>query len=1104
MMRFRAVFVVAVGVLVLGLASVALGMREQARPLQPPDNSVGGMPMAMPFVIVSTGNTTWVQVHTNNTKCPGDPLLGHGGEATGGPVGSETWCYEPGIFPDSLCGSNPPWTTSCFKYVDIRSLPSQTGINYWHVDSYRTVAPPSGYTGTRSLWCGTSGFWPPGQTVTPVECGTWQNAPGYGKQWNCQIALHLPSTFNVAGGCTLYFDPRYDTECKYDYFYVDYWNGTTWNTLATFNATSNNPGSNCGAPSKPAPDYYGNVDANRLLNCNWQARTTAGIPAFKAVLTHAMLGTIVNAPYFRWRFTSDGGWDDMDGTGDSDGAAFVDNVWVYGDNPAGSGNASAYTQDFETSPIGQTFPQYWSLLNPAGVAQGWHLKHDPDAPYEGGDGDARTTCTLDSSWMFRARPEVGFPVGSKQRAGFFYSVKSPKVRINNTGAVVQYDQFMCAKDVTCDYTDSQVRFYDTVNATWCPWKNIDGYITYGGCFFWNFDRNEDVTKFYGGSNDSLQFRWDLLDTSSPGDLCFGKHGSTENVIDNVSIGFYNGNETMFVTRGIDILHDSFLPQVDQGYNSFFDAYDADSINWYKNSLHAIPRTTQLYIDVTDKDNVSSVQLKASINKGATWITKAMTFDIPQDPIHPLLGGKYYGDIKASDFSPGATSWTVGSEIWYYVLVTDGLSNLAYLPARANPAHADHNGTIDDQYHFVILPQFPVTYHGPKILLVDGHNRNLYDYNPCLTDLDNLYILEDMYENTLRDAGYCYDKWDISGAGTNAEIHPIWFNDYDAVVWFTGPYFSNYLFWKEAQVALRAYLADSGKVVLCGDRIAFDMAPTGLGGNGDDSLGGEFLGGILGTTYQKEMETAFNPGGLPFVYAKAAPTVSVFGTPVSVPLDTIVVYRECPYLKEMSYVQVNTSPPAGYTAQPLLHLTNPIGVTHADEAIYTEYQGAGQCVFVDFDLSAVINQKRTVCTGVTPAPAPDFNPGNYYGRVELMKAILFNLFGLTPNSGGGGTSDVPTGPKAVYRWALNQNSPNPLADGTKISYEVARTSNVSIKVFNAMGQLVKTLQDGRLEPNKYVAFWDGRNQTGERVSSGVYFCKMQTDEYTAVKKMAVVK
>lgn len=218
---------------------------------------------------------------------------------------------------------------------------------------------------------------------------------------------------------------------------------------------------------------------------------------------------------------------------------------------------------------------------------------------------------------------------------------------------------------------------------------------------------------------------------------------------------------------------------------------------------------------------------------------------------------------------------------------------------------------------------------------------------------------------------------------------------------------------------------------------------------------------------------------------------------------MVIYRECPYLKDMSYIKANPSPPTGYTAQALLNMLNPIGVTTADEAVYSEYQGAGQCVFVNFDLSAVINHKRTYCTGVTPAPEPDYNPGNYYGRVELMKAILYNLFGLTPISGGGGTSDVPKQP-AVFHWALAQNSPNPLSTGTQISYEVAHAGNVSIKVYNAMGQLVKVLQDGRLEPSRYVTSWDGTNQSGQHVSSGVYFYKMESEQYSAVKKMAVVK
>jgi hypothetical protein len=1084
MMRFRAVSIVAVGVLVLGLASVALGMKEQAKPLRPPDRAVGAIPMASPFIMVQQGDTTWIQVHANESNCPGDPLAGHGGEATGGPDGSETWCLEGGV--GDTCGTVAPWDTKCFTYVDVRSLPSQVGINYWHIDSYRT--DQRAYTGSRALWCGSGETW----DGKPVECGTWTNAPGYGNYWNCVVQLSLPADFTVANGCTVYFDPRYDTECKYDYFYLDYNSGTGWQTLGTFNATSNDPGDPCGGTTTPNPDNWGNSDVNRLNLCNWQERAIQNQPAFKGIITPAMLAGLTQAPAFRWRFVSDGNWSDADGQGDSDGGAFVDNVWIRGD--AGD----VYTQDFESSSISGPLPTYWSFEDPLPVAQCWHIRHDPDPPYEGGDGGARTTCLLDSSWVWRGRPEGGYSVGAAWRNGWFYRIESPSFVIQNTGCVVEYDQYMCANDYTCDYTNTRVRFYDGDNELWCPWVDIDSYILYGGCFFWNFDLDEDVTTFYGASADSMQFGWELLDVSAPSDFCRGKHGGTENIIDNVSVGFYDGNAAQFTARGIDILQDSFLEEVAQAYNSFFAAYKPDSIAKYSGpGAPPLPKTQQMYLDVSDKDNLASVEIVGSIDAGQTWVSRAMTLAVPSDPAHPEVGGEYYGTLEASDFNAGATAWDAGTECWYYIRATDDLSNVGYFPARADPSSPQHQGGIrEDYFGFSIMPLFPPTYTGVKILLVDGMNQNIFDYGQCVGDLNTIVPPEDIYEATLRDAGYCYDKYDISGAGSNQHIHPLQLTDYDAIVWFTGPYFSNYLFDKEAQQAIKAYLASGGKVVLCGDRIAYNMSVVG-----EDSLGGEFLAGIMGCTYQEEMESPFTK---PFVYAEAAPTVNVFGSPVAIPLDSVVVYRECPYLKDMSYVETNTSPPGGYVVQELLDVLN-TGPTYnnSDGAVYVEYNNAGQCVYVNFDLSAVATHTATYCSGTTPDGAPEFDAGYYYGRVDLMRVILYNLFGLPPLSGGGGTSGVEP-PKAMYQWALSQNSPNPLTSGTRIDFEVARTSDVSIKVYNAMGQLVQVLKDGRVDPGRYSVAWDGRNQAGERVSSGVYFYKMEGDRFFATKKMLVVK
>jgi hypothetical protein len=1089
MRRFRAVQIVVVGVLVLGLASVALGMKEQPRPLQPPDYAVGRLPMSGPFVLLQQGDTTWVTPHPDTSSCPGDILLGHGGEATGGPDGSETWCFEQG--PLDTCGTVSPWDILCFDHEDVRSFPSQTGINFWHVDSYN--ADEEVYTGSYSLWCGSDSVWTDGN---PVECGTWAPGkyPGYGNQWNCIVELNLDGSYTIANGCSLWFDPRYDTECKYDYFYVDFYDGSEWKTVAMFNACSDNPGGRCGDPSSENPDYWGNTDSGQPNSASWQSRSIPGEPAFYADLAtwgdSTLLDSVTAAPQFRWRFTSDGAWSDADGRGNTDGACYIDNVWVGTDN-------ARYEEDFEGGP-GSLGPE-WVFPNPAPIADAWHILYDVDPPYEGNDGGEQTTCTLDSSFTWRGRPDGGYPGSAGWRNGWFYRVKSPAVPIQNTGCVVQYDQFMCTLDYTCDYTDTKVRFYNRTYNTWCPWVNIDGFILYGGCFFWNFDSEEDVTPFYGPEADSMQFGWDLMDVSSVTDFCRGKHKQTDLLVDNVSIGFFDGNASIFRARVIDLLQDCFQDSI-PAYNSSFDAYDPDTLGWYSGPPYTnpIPRTQQLYPTITDKNNVVENRLYGSVDEGGTWNYNVMTMDIPADPTNPQLGGDYYGNFTPEDFYGPGTRWPVGTEVWYYVRCEDGLGNLEYWPARANPGHPDHTGGRGSYFTFSILPMFPVTYTGPKILLVDGYGRNNYDYTDCMAADDNIMALEDMYENTLRDAGYCYDKYDISGAGSNVHVHPIEYDDYDAIVWFTGPYFSNYLFDKEAQEAIRDYLSAGGKVLLCGDRIAYDMSV-----NGADSLNGEFLAGIMGSSYKAEMEGAFTK---PYAYLQAAATVNVLGTPKAIgptKLDSIAIYRQCPYLKDMSYIVTNGSPPETYTAQPLLYVLNAGAQAPAHGAVYVEKEGIGQCVYFNYDMSGFVNHTKNYCDGTVPVGLPSFTQGNYYGRVEFMRTVLEDLFDL-PSSGTGNGGTSGTDPKSVFRWALNQNTPNPCAGSTDIRFEVARTSNVSIKVYNAMGQLVRTLENRRMDPGRYSAHWDGTNAAGQKVSSGVYFYKMQSKEFEETYKMLVLK
>ena len=94
-------------------------------------------------------------------------------------------------------------------------------------------------------------------------------------------------------------------------------------------------------------------------------------------------------------------------------------------------------------------------------------------------------------------------------------------------------------------------------------------------------------------------------------------------------------------------------------------------------------------------------------------------------------------------------------------------------------------------------------------------------------------------------------------------------------------------------------------------------------------------------------------------------------------------------------------------------------------------------------------------------------------------------------------------------ALLPNYPNPFNPETWIPYQLAAASSVQIRIYDLMGQWVRTLDLGRQPAGAYfsrnrAAYWDGRNALGERVATGVYFYRLETDDFTATKRMVIVK
>jgi len=103
--------------------------------------------------------------------------------------------------------------------------------------------------------------------------------------------------------------------------------------------------------------------------------------------------------------------------------------------------------------------------------------------------------------------------------------------------------------------------------------------------------------------------------------------------------------------------------------------------------------------------------------------------------------------------------------------------------------------------------------------------------------------------------------------------------------------------------------------------------------------------------------------------------------------------------------------------------------------------------------------------------------------------------------GAGPAELPSA------YSLAQNRPNPFNPATAVSYSVADQAagaHVSIRVYSIRGELVRVLVDGMKSAGTYTVFWNGADQTGRRVASGVYLCRMRAGVSTFTRKMVLLK
>lgn len=276
------------------------------------------------------------------------------------------------------------------------------------------------------------------------------------------------------------------------------------------------------------------------------------------------------------------------------------------------------------------------------------------------------------------------------------------------------------------------------------------------------------------------------------------------------------------------------------------------------------------------------------------------------------------------------------------------------------------------------------------------------------------------------------------------------NDYDAVFWILGDESTvDETFSAREQCLVSDYLAKGGSLFVSGSEVAWDLdqnSGSGAAGPEDEAFLNDFL------------KTEF--------ISNNAETGSVSGAAGSIFEGLSFNFGQIPYPVPEPDVIAPTS-----GAIPCLEYDGGqiAGVQYA--GTFGESETDGKLVYLAFPFETIAQESV---------------------RDELLGRVFEFFFTITSVDSEQKNS-LPT------EFSLSQNYPNPFNPETSIQYYIPVTSVVSIKIFNSLGQTVRTLINGIVDAGVHKTVWDGRDDSNNPVTSGVYLVKLRAENKTRDKE-----
>jgi hypothetical protein len=170
-----------------------------------------------------------------------------------------------------------------------------------------------------------------------------------------------------------------------------------------------------------------------------------------------------------------------------------------------------------------------------------------------------------------------------------------------------------------------------------------------------------------------------------------------------------------------------------------------------------------------------------------------------------------------------------------------------------------------------------------------------------------------------------------------------------------------------------------------------------------------------------------------------------------------------------------------------------------EEVYRDSTAGGVRVyFVSFPGDNIaLDQGGTTSTDMNGNGEPEILIGIEDGEADQRWAVLIEGNGITK-------IELDPGATVLKQYTLRQNYPNPFNPTTTISYDIPVAEKVTLRVFDMLGREVKTLVNGDVSAGTHTAVWDGTNNSGVNVASGMYVYKLQAGKTQINKKMTLMR